>query len=738
LDAQRKNEILAILVLAVAFLFALSLFFSFKNQGEIVFEGSNFDWLAEQLLPVKETMGPVGYYIALILRLGFGYASFIIPLLFFLFSFYKFKGADKKLWIKISGLSLFTITLACLLVLFKAEESEWKKFVQGGYVGLWLLENLWWKLFGQIGTYIILLLLLSLSFLLSTEFLFSTSLANLQQRAGGKWWQVRKTLFPSLRRIWFQIRAKKEKKFTSPKIEPSPSPPPKVIINLPPEKKEEKEKKEKEEEEIAPLPSLSKKGGQYSPPPLSLLKEPVLEPGESEEELLANSKLLVETLKNFGIESRIEAVNRGPVVTRYELQLAPGIKVNKVVSLANDIALTFAAPHIRIEAPVPGKSVVGIEVPNKKKDTVFLKEILTTDSFQNNRSCLTVALGKDIGGSAIVIDLKKAPHLLIAGATGSGKSVCLNSIITSILFKSSPEEVKFVMIDPKRVELSMYDQIPHLLFSVVKESKKAAKILEFCVKEMEKRYRLLAEEGVRNVESYNKNVVKDKEKIHPPLPYIVIIIDELADLMMISPREVEERICRLAQMARGVGMHLVVATQRPSVNVITGLIKANIPSRISFAVSSQVDSRTILDMNGAETLLGAGDMLFSPVGAMKPIRAQGTFVSEEEVKKITQYLKQIGQPEFLWEEEEVTKTPTNEGKEKDILYDEAVRLVVENREASTTWLQRKLAIGYARAAKLIDEMEEEGIVGPAVGSKPRPVLVEKDKFFTEKGLTDQK
>ncbi|MFH1613106.1 MAG: DNA translocase FtsK 4TM domain-containing protein [bacterium] len=719
MDEKRKNEIISFLIFGISILFLFSLFFSLIFPQTILLESSYFKWLQKYLSPIKNTMGPVGYGIAFILRFCFGYTSFIIPFIFIWLGFYKIKG--EKLLFKIIGISLFTIILSSLLTLFGNSENQWNRLIQGGYLGNWLIQNFWWNFFGKIGSYIVISLLFILSFLLSTKFLFSTFFTNLNK----------------FKNIFSKLISQKEKKpktdsFIPPIIKTNNhqieqiQPNIKIINN----NKTEKNKIKKEIEEN--LFSNNKKDFIF--PSLSLLTNPKLYPGETEEELLNNSKLLVETFRNFGLETRIEAVNRGPVVTRYEIQLASGIKVNKITALDNDIALAFAAPHVRIEAPVPGKSVIGIEIPNKKKDIVFLKEILTSDSFQNSSSCLTVTLGKDIAGTAIVMDLKKAPHLLIAGATGAGKSVCINSIILSTLFKATPDEVKFVMIDPKRVELSLYDDIPHLLFPVVKDSKKAAKILEFCVIEMENRYKLLAEQGVRNIESYNKNIQKNEENSF--LPYIVIVIDELADLMITSPKEVEERICRLAQMARGVGMHLVLATQRPSVNVITGLIKANIPSRISFAVSSQIDSRTILDMNGAETLLGAGDMLYSPVGSMKPTRAQGTFVSEEEVKKIVHHLKQIKTPQYLWQEEEVNKLIEIKSKTKDILYDEAVKLVVENKEASVTWLQRKLGLGYARAAKLIDEMEQNGIVSAQNASKQREVLVEKDYLFTEKGLDD--
>jgi S-DNA-T family DNA segregation ATPase FtsK/SpoIIIE len=450
-------------------------------------------------------------------------------------------------------------------------------------------------------------------------------------------------------------------------------------------------------------------------------------------DLIDNANKLEEILGSFGVEAKVLQVTKGPSVTRFELQPSPGVKVSKIVNLADDIALGLAASGVRIEAPIPGKAAVGIEVPNKKQTPVFLREVLDSDEFKNSNKKLAFALGKDIGGACVVGDLSKMPHTLIAGATGSGKSVCINSLIISILYKYSPDEVKLLMVDPKVVELNVYNGIPHLLIPVVTEPKKAAAALNWAVNEMTKRYNLFAEKGVRNIDSYN--VLYEKGGAEEKLPYIVIIVDELADLMMVCPNDVEDYIGRLAQMARAAGMHLVIATQRPSVDVITGVIKANIPSRISFSVSSQVDSRTILDSSGAEKLLGKGDMLYAPVGENKPQRVQGCFISEEEVENVIQFIKE-DEKEIVYEESilehinsETEGTNLNDGEDVDELLSEAINLVVDYEQASTSFLQRRLRIGFNRASRIMDQLEERGIISPKDGSRPRQVLITKEELI---------
>ncbi len=480
------------------------------------------------------------------------------------------------------------------------------------------------------------------------------------------------------------------------------------------------------------LHNYSSDGSIYQLPPYNLLL-PQKKPADElrRQEAAAKTQILENTFRSFGIEARVSEISIGPAITRYEIQPPPGVKVSRIMSLADDLSLSLASAGIRIEAPIPGKAAVGIEVPNNTISPVTLQELVECQDFNKSKSKLTVILGKDIAGSPVTTDLAKMPHLLIAGSTGSGKSVCINTLIASILFRSTPSEVKFLMIDPKMVELSAYSEIPHLISPVVTDAKKAAGTLHWAVMEMERRYQLFAQSGVKDMERYNANIAAADPELEV-LPFIVIIIDELADLMMVASHEVEDSICRLAQMARAAGMHLVVATQRPSVDVITGLIKANIPSRISFAVSSQMDSRTILDMSGAEKLLGKGDMLFAPVGAAKPIRVQGAYLSDQEVENLVEFLKTQSQPVY---NEEILNTPLPQPNSKtvtdsgdDELLGKAVRLFLESNTASISLLQRRFHIGYARAARLVDIMEQRGIVGSFEGSKPRAILMTLEEF----------
>lgn len=461
----------------------------------------------------------------------------------------------------------------------------------------------------------------------------------------------------------------------------------------------------------------------YQLPPLDLIRKPrAATSANSQKEMKENAKILEETMADFNVAARIVEITQGPAVTRYEIEPAPGVKVSKIVSLADDIALKLAATGVRIEAPIPGKAAVGIEVPNRQVTGVAFCEVVESTSFQKAASLLTVGLGKDIAGQIILADLGKMPHLLVAGATGSGKSVCINTMIASLLFRVRPEEVKLILVDPKFVELSKYNGIPHLLVPVVTDAKKATAALNWAVQEMERRYAVLATARVRDLASYNDGVEEDKR-----LPYIVIIIDELADLMMAAPVDVEDAICRLAQKARAAGLHLILATQRPSVDVITGTIKANIPSRISFSVSSQIDSRTILDMPGAEKLLGRGDMLLYPVGMAKPQRVQGAFLGDDDIEKVLDFVRSQQEEEPEYNEEVTASAETSGGMSADLQYDEllpeAVRLVLETGTASASMLQRKLRVGHSRAGRLMDMMEEMRIVGPNMGSRPRDILM---------------
>jgi len=481
----------------------------------------------------------------------------------------------------------------------------------------------------------------------------------------------------------------------------------------------------------------------YILPPLSLLQKSTNQTDSKRaKEVANNAKILENTLESFNVKAKMIHISQGPTVTRYELEPAPGVKVSKIVNLADDIALSLAASGVRIEAPIPGKAAIGIEVPNKVLASVPLRDVLECDEFLKSSSKLVVSLGKDIAGQIITADLGKMPHLLVAGSTGSGKSVCINTLLTSILFKATPQEVRMILIDPKVVELTSYNGLPHLLTPVVTDAQKAAAALRWAVQEMERRYEMFAAAGVRDIGRYNDLIDSfpvGEGSSGEKIPYILIIIDELADLMMVSPVDVEDAIIRLAQKARAAGIHMVLATQRPSVDVITGLIKANVPSRIAFAVSSQIDSRTILDMAGAEKLLGKGDMLFYPIGMSKPLRVQGAFIADSEVEQLTEYIKkQIEPPEYMegiTACESPTKGDNSPSLFEDELFEEAVRIIMELNQASASMLQRKFRIGYTRASRLIDTMEEMKIIGPNLGSKPRDITMTYDqvceRYFTK-------
>lgn len=507
----------------------------------------------------------------------------------------------------------------------------------------------------------------------------------------------------------------------------------------------------------APLPFVDAMGTPYQAPPLDLLDDP--DPAQAtvdHKDLIENARVMEQKLRDFGVEGRVTEVHPGPIITLYEYEPAPGVKVNRIVTLSDDLAMALKAVSVRIVAPIPGKSVVGIEVPNPVRQKVYLKEILASETFQSASWKLPLALGKDIAGRPIVTDLSRMPHLLIAGATGTGKSVCLHSLILSLLFRFSPVEVRFLMIDPKMLELTSYRGIPHLLHPVITDPRKASDVLEWAVERMEQRYQLLSEKGVRNIETYNAKLEKDASATAPeagaaddveagedsyeasgedgedylapeqgPLPYIVIVIDEMADLMIISGRQIEEAITRLAQMARAAGIHLLLATQRPSVDVLTGIIKANLPTRISFQVSSRIDSRTILDTIGAEKLLGQGDMLFLPPGTSKVRRIHGAYVHEAEIERVVEFLKRYGKPRYERIHFHTKKVKEDAEIEVDEKYDEAVQLVAETRQASISMIQRRLRVGYNRAARMIEKMEQDGIVGPQEGVKPREVLIQK-------------
>ena len=527
---------------------------------------------------------------------------------------------------------------------------------------------------------------------------------------------------------------------------------PKALDDIVKDASEEKKKAKKDIEKVAEgVPEftvsdedMNKSVAEYQLPPINILNLVKQKSGKDiSNELKGTAELLIDTLNSFGVSAEITDISRGPTVTRYELKPAAGVRISKIENLSKEIALNLAATNVRIEAPIPGKAAVGIEVPNSIKNMVSMREVIDTDEFDSQKSILSSAIGKDIAGNTVFCDIAKMPHLLIAGTTGSGKSVCMNSIIVSILYRAKPDEVKFLMIDPKKVEFSKYENIPHLLVPVVTDPRKASGALGWAVAEMLKRYQAFSDTGVRDISGYNKYVKKHKDM--EPMPKIVICIDELADLMMAAPKEVEDSICRLAQMARAAGMHLVIATQRPSVDVITGLIKANISSRIALTVSSAIDSRTILDTGGAEKLLGRGDMLYSPIGSSKPMRVQGCFISDEEVEELCDFIKNQGESQYS---EEISKEIENRavqekgssnafdesggGESLDPLFDQAVDVVLDNGRASTSFLQRKLGVGYSRGSKIMDQLEEKGVIGPQDGAKPREIRINKQQWIQMK------
>jgi len=673
--------------------------------------------------------GAVGQFFARFFRVGLGWGAYFIPLCLILLGIHLLQREKIIPSSRLTGTGLLLLVLLTFFHLRFPKTEVWSHAWAGeggGLIGA-LFTLICLTLFGQIGSYIILLTLALIASLLITNI----SLVNLIRGIADKVKEGGQVIHRCCANgIVPREEEVKEERPEEERFVP-------VLVNVSDEIKAEPVKVPEEEgkelpAKVTPPPGESVRSVlNYQLPPIHILRRNKSQGDPRWQKNVAeNIKLLEETLAQFNVKARVVEVSRGPAITRYELQLAPGTKVSRIVSLADDISLHLAATDVRIEAPIPGKAAVGIEVPNKEITPVYLREVVDTPLFKDSTSPLTFALGKDIAGEPVIADLAKMPHLLIAGATGAGKSVCLNALLASLLFRVKPDEVKFILIDPKRVELSVYNDLPHLLAPVVVDPQRAAATLCWLVQEMENRYNLFAQRGVRNIGRYNRSLVGAEEK-ELFLPYIVVIIDELADLMFVAPGEVEDAICRLAQMARAAGIHLVIATQRPSVDVITGLIKANIPSRISFAVSSQTDSRTILDMGGAEKLLGKGDMLFLPVGSIKPYRVQGAFISDKEVEKLVCFWRQQAEPEYREEvlaAELETKAQGSIRDEEDELFFQALELVVEQQQASASMLQRRFRIGYTRAARLIDLMEEKGYVGPSEGSKPRQVLLSRERL----------
>ena len=673
-------------------------------------------------LQAKNLFGTVGAHLGGSLFLVFGFSSFwLIPILLFLsFCFFRGRFPLRVIWISIS-LVLMVISFSALLRLYLTDGIHYRgAMISGGLVGLHAAD-LTIKVLNYFGAYTLFLTIFIVSFMVITQFSFGNLFKNI--------WLVLYNIALYTKEKWRKYmerrRRAKQRKKTVKKANKAIER--KMTIVETPSRKPAKPSQE--------YFSFMSGADDYKLPPLDLLDE-IPKPLDKEiqkESLRVNALRVEGKLKDFGVEGEVVEIVPGPVITMYEFKPAPGVKISKVASLADDLALNLRASNIRIVAPIPGKSAIGIEIPNNKRSLVTLKEILSSQLFLDSSYKLTIALGMDIVGQPVITDLTKMPHLLVAGATGTGKSVSINTMINSILFKASPKTVRFVMIDPKRIELLPYQDIPHLLHPVVNHPKEATKALKWAVDEMERRYTLLSDKGVRNIDAYNRKIRKEKGLVEPDgskateehLPYIIIIIDELADLMMVSSREVEESLTRLAQMARAAGIHMILATQRPSVDVLTGIIKANFPTRISFQVSSRVDSRTILDSMGAEHLLGDGDMLFLPPGVGRLTRIHGAYVSEEEVKRVTSFLKDNMKPDYdtsiaaeINTDEEIEEV---EG-DKDERYEEAVELVLQTGQASISFVQRKLRVGYNRAARMIEAMEKQGIVGPSDGSRPREIL----------------
>ncbi len=692
-------------------------------------------------LHIRNYVGIVGAYAAWLIFKLVGLAGFFMPLLCVVWGIGLLaERLDMKPVFRFLGITLLFCAGGSFFSLTGAGDSVLMT-ERGGLAGLFF-SNLIIKYFGVVGGYIITICLSILALLVATEFLIIPLVSFLALRV----WNLLGSLKRGRAEKKMLKRARRE---VRPRLKPaSKMESAQVYKNISAQEKERpvapskitlpKPKPIPQEKPVVrkPVKIVPRVVGDYNLPSLELLNSPPPEPERIlGEDLDASAGILEDTLRDFNIDAKVVNISKGPVITRYELQPAPGVKVNKITALSDDIALTMKAPTVRIVAPIPGKSAVGIEVPNQSSSLVYLREILESSEYQKEArsSKLAMALGKDISGKSVVADLGDMPHLLIAGTTGSGKTVCVNSLIMSMIYNATPDELKFIMVDPKMVELAIYNGLPHLLCPVVTDSKKAAGALGWVVNEMEERYKKLAKAVARNIDAFNKKTQDEK------LPYIVVIIDELADLMMVAQQDVENAITRLAQLSRAVGIHIILATQRPSVDVVTGIIKANFPSRISFKVASKVDSRTVLDMNGADKLLGKGDMLFLEPGNAKPIRAQGTLLTDGEIEKVVEAVKKQRDPIYDGEilEQQKKRTSSRGGFEKDECFDEAVQMVLETGQASVSMLQRRLRLGYTRAARLIDAMEEQGIVGQFRGSKPREILISEYKVKEETPLQEK-
>jgi S-DNA-T family DNA segregation ATPase FtsK/SpoIIIE len=761
--SRRVSEVVGVALFAVALLWLVALASYDANDPAWFFStGSNET-------PVNFA-GRVGAFVAELSFQLFGYASFLIPATIGVIGWrYFWCRALDSVYTKVTGtILLFACASAFMAVTLGSLEIGSRSFRAGGYVGEWI--GGWMSdVLSRTGSIIVLMAVMAGAVILATQFSFGRLFSLLFDgvkglvRQGVSAWRVRseERRKAQLRREVMAKHGKAEapepvvrtpKVARAPEREPEPmasrerlasrpEPPASEPRNTPAVVQARSPVRQPSAQPL-PLPEpdrtpVERRLGGFTLPPLTLLDPPKAERKIDERELMDAARLLEEKCREFAVEGSVVQIHPGPVVTTFEFKPDAGVKYSKVTSLSDDLCLAMRAESVLIDR-IPGKSTVGIQIPNPNREAISLRDLLESEAYTRTTSRLTFALGKTIHGEPFVADLATMPHLLIAGSTGTGKSVGLNSMLTSILYRATPDDVRMIMIDPKRLELGMYEDIPHLMTPVVVDPKKAANSLRWAVREMEERYKTLAAFGVRNIEQFNRNVramieakeVPENGELPRLLPFIVVVVDELADLMMVAGNEVEESICRLAQMARAVGIHLILATQRPSVDVITGLIKANLPSRISFRVSSKIDSRTILDSNGAEQLLGKGDMLFLPPASSRHIRLHGPYISEQESARLASFLRKQGKPTY---DETITAEDKKDGPgelqyEKDDLYDEAARIVVQTGQVSISYLQRKMRIGFSRAARLVDMMEAEGLVSPATGGKPREVLVERNYF----------
>ena len=737
--SRRISEFLGVALFALALIWLISL---------VTYEPTDPVWFftTDAVHPPANFVGRVGAFLSELSFQLLGYAAYLIPAAMAWAGWYYFwcQPFDAIYTKGIGIMLLLACSSAFLSLILGSADVSGKTFEAGGSIGAWL--GAWSaEYLNRTGSIIVILTCIVLSVILSTQFSFGRMFATASQ--GSRDLSARGAGFL---RGWLEDRRKqkqrqeviaKHTKKATVAAGPAIKEPPRPQQEDAPAAAATVARKRATIAPPLPLPEpepmkVPRRQGAFTLPPLSLLDPPKVEQKIDERELMDAARQLEEKCREFAVEGQVAQIHPGPVVTTFEFKPEAGVKYSKITSLADDLCLAMQAESVLIDR-IPGKSTVGIQIPNPNREAISLRELLQSDAYERSASKLTLALGKTIHGEPYVTDLATMPHLLIAGSTGTGKSVGLNAMLTSILYRATPDDVRLIMIDPKRLELGMYEEIPHLLTPVVVDPKKAANALRWAVREMEERYKTLAAEGVRNIEQYNRNIrlvleeTGNKDPDGPKtLPFIVVVIDELADLMMVASNEVEESIARLAQMARAVGIHLILATQRPSVDVITGLIKANLPSRISFRVSSKIDSRTILDGNGAEQLLGKGDMLFLPPASSRCIRLHGPYISEQESARLASFLRKQGKPVFdesITAEDEKSATDGLQF-EKDDLYDEAARIVVGSGQVSISYLQRKLRIGFSRAARLVDMMEAEGLVSPGAGGKPREVLVDKNYF----------